>query len=76
MKMLDKMDKIEDVESGTPDINIRFVIDRQPGKVISHLQIKRKRTVTLRFLKTQRSKSTVEIKSRSLAPMVGVNPPC
>ncbi|MBK9543030.1 MAG: ATP-binding cassette domain-containing protein [Bacteroidetes bacterium] len=56
MKMLDKMDKIEDVESGTPDINIRFVVDRQPGKVISHLHIHKKAYGDLKILENTETK--------------------
>lgn len=56
IKMLDRMDRIEDVESGTPDIRIRFEIDRQPGKTISHLHIEDKSYGDLRILKNTEAK--------------------
>jgi ATP-binding cassette subfamily F protein 3 len=51
IKALERMEKIEDVESGTPDINLRFVIDKQPGKLISHLHIREKSYGNLNILK-------------------------
>ncbi|MBK7851021.1 MAG: ATP-binding cassette domain-containing protein [Bacteroidetes bacterium] len=69
MKMLDKMDKIEDVESGTPDINIRFVIDRQPGKVISHLQIKKKAYGDLKILEN----TEIKINRGDKIALIGAN---
>ncbi len=42
IKMLDRIERIEDVDDGTPEINIGFHIDKQPGKLISHLHIKDK----------------------------------
>jgi ATP-binding cassette subfamily F protein 3 len=56
MKMLDRLDKIEDVESGTPEINIRFVIDKQPGKLISDLHIRNKSYGDLNILKNTEAK--------------------
>jgi ATP-binding cassette subfamily F protein 3 len=56
IKMLDRLDKIEDVDSGTPEINIRFQLDRQPGKLISHLHIKEKSYGDLHILKNTETK--------------------
>jgi ATP-binding cassette subfamily F protein 3 len=56
IKALDRMEKIEDVESGTPDINLRFVIDKQPGKLISHLHIRDKSYGNLNILKNTESR--------------------
>ena len=69
MKMLDKMDKIEDVESGTPDINIRFVIDKQPGKIISHLHIKKKAYGDLKILEN----TEVKINRGDKIALIGAN---
>ncbi len=56
IKALDRLDKIEDVEGGTPEINIRFHIDKQPGKLISDLHIKNKSYGELNILKNTESK--------------------
>ncbi len=56
IKMLDRLDKIEDVESGAPEINIRFQIDQQPGKLVSHLHIKDKSYGDLNILKHTETK--------------------
>ncbi|MFN8145279.1 MAG: ATP-binding cassette domain-containing protein [Bacteroidia bacterium] len=69
MKMLDRMDKVEDVESGTPDINIRFVIDKQPGKVISHLQIKKKAYGDLKILEN----TEIKINRGDKIALIGAN---
>lgn len=42
IKMLDRLDKIEDVDGSGPEIRIRFDMEKQPGKLISHLHIKNK----------------------------------
>lgn len=42
IKMLDRMERIEDVDGSGPEIRIRFDMERQPGKLISHLHIKDK----------------------------------
>lgn len=42
IKMLDRLEKIEDVDSAGPEIRIRFDMEKQPGKLISHLHIKDK----------------------------------
>ena len=42
IKMLDRLEKVEDVDGGGPEINIRFNMEKQPGKLISHLHIKDK----------------------------------
>jgi ATP-binding cassette, subfamily F, member 3 len=51
IKMLDRLEKIEDVDSGGPEINLRFQLDKQPGKLISHLHIKDKSYGNLNILK-------------------------
>lgn len=51
IKMLDKIERIEDVDDGSAEININFQIDRQPGKLISHLHIKDKSYGDLNILK-------------------------
>ncbi len=56
MKMLDRLDKIEDVEGGTPEINIRFNIEKQPGKLISHVHIKDKSYGNLNILHSTEAK--------------------
>jgi len=50
IKMLDKIERIEDVDDGNPEINISFKIDKQPGKLISHLHIKKKAYGDLKIL--------------------------
>lgn len=42
IKMLDRLEKIEDVDSAGPEIRIRFDMEKQPGKLISHQHIKDK----------------------------------
>lgn len=42
IKMMERLDRIDDVEGGTPEIRIRFDMDRQPGKVIADLDIQEK----------------------------------
>ncbi|REJ82429.1 MAG: ABC transporter ATP-binding protein [Bacteroidetes bacterium] len=42
IKMLDRLEKIEDVDSDGPEIKIKFEIGRQPGKLISHLHVEDK----------------------------------
>jgi ATP-binding cassette subfamily F protein 3 len=51
IKMLDRLEKIEDVESAAPEINIRFQIEKQPGKLVSHLHIKNKSYGDLNILR-------------------------
>ena len=43
IKMLERMEKVEAVDSEAPTIRIRFDAARQPGKIISHLIIQDKR---------------------------------
>ena len=50
IKMLDRMDRIEDVDSAGGEINVRFEMDKQPGKIISDLQIKDKSYGELKIL--------------------------
>jgi ATP-binding cassette subfamily F protein 3 len=69
IKMLDKLDKIEDVESGTPEINIRFQIDQQPGKLISHLHIKNKSYGDLNILKN----TEIKINRGDKIALIGAN---
>jgi ATP-binding cassette subfamily F protein 3 len=69
IKMLDKLDKIEDVESGSPEINIRFQIDQQPGKLISHLHIKNKSYGDLNILKN----TEIKINRGDKIALIGAN---
>ena len=42
VKALEKMERVEDVEGPSASIRIRFMVERQPGKVIHLLNIKNK----------------------------------
>jgi ATP-binding cassette subfamily F protein 3 len=67
--MLDRLEKIEDVDSGSPEINIRFQIDKQPGKLISHLHIKNKSYGDLNILKN----TEIKINRGDKIALIGAN---
>ncbi len=50
IKMLDRLDKVEDVDSMGGEINVRFEMDKQPGKLISKLDIQDKAYGDLKIL--------------------------
>ena len=50
IKMLDRLEKVEDVDSMGGEINVRFEMDKQPGKLISKLHIQEKAYGDLRIL--------------------------
>jgi ATP-binding cassette, subfamily F, member 3 len=50
MKMLDRLEKVDEVQSANAHINIRFEIGQQPGKVISQIRIKEKSYAALKIL--------------------------
>ncbi|MFN8165241.1 MAG: ABC-F family ATP-binding cassette domain-containing protein [Bacteroidia bacterium] len=56
IKMLDRLERIDDVDSAGPEINIRFNMDKQPGKLISHLHIEDKSYGDLQILKNTEAK--------------------
>ena len=56
IKMLDRLERIDDVDSAGPEINIRFNMDKQPGKLISHLHIEDKSYGDLQILKSTEAK--------------------
>lgn len=69
IKMLDKIERVEDVDDGTPDMNINFQIDKQPGKLISHLHIKEKAYGELKILKN----TEVRINRGDKIALIGAN---
>ncbi len=56
IKMLDRMERIDDVDSAGGEINVRFEMDKQPGKIISHLHIKDKSYGDLKILHNTETK--------------------
>lgn len=56
IKMLDRMDRIEDVDSAGPEINIRFNMEKTPGKLIADLHITDKSYGDLKILKNTEAK--------------------
>src|SRR6185436_11453151 len=52
IKMLDKLERVEEVASSGPVINIKFDIAQQPGKVISKIYIREKSYDTLKIFGT------------------------
>ncbi|TAH43735.1 MAG: ABC transporter ATP-binding protein [Bacteroidetes bacterium] len=69
IKMLDKIERIEDVDDGNPEINISFQIDKQPGKLISHLHIKKKAYGDLKILEN----TEVRINRGDKIALIGAN---
>lgn len=69
IKMLDKIERIEDVDDGTPEINVSFQIEKQPGKLISHLHIKEKAYGDLKILKN----TEVRINRGDKIALIGAN---
>ncbi len=69
IKMLDKIERIEDVDDGSAEINISFQIDKQPGKLISHLHIKEKSYGDLNILKN----TEVRINRGDKIALIGAN---
>ncbi len=69
IKMLDKIERIEDVDDGNPEINISFQIDKQPGKLISHLHIKKKAYGDLKILEN----TEVKIDRGDKIALIGAN---
>ena len=51
IKMLDKMERVEAVESEGPEMRVRFQIGRQPGKKVAELQVEEKAFGDLLLLK-------------------------
>jgi ATP-binding cassette subfamily F protein 3 len=52
IKMLDKLERVEEVASSGPVINIKFDIAQQPGKIISKIYIREKSYDTLKIFGT------------------------
>jgi ATP-binding cassette subfamily F protein 3 len=50
IKMLDRLERIEEVGSANASIKIRFEIGQQPGKVISQIKVKEKSYGSLKIL--------------------------
>ena len=42
IKALEKLERVEDPDAPAASIRVRFLVDKQPGKIISHLDIKKK----------------------------------
>lgn len=42
VKALEKLERVDDVEGPLASIRVRFAVDRQPGRIISHLNIRQK----------------------------------
>ena len=55
VKMLDRLEKVEDVESMGGEMKVRFEMDKQPGKLISRLHINDKSYGEQRILKHSES---------------------
>lgn len=56
IKMLDRLERVDDVDSVGGEINVRFEMDKQPGKLISHLHIKDKSYGDLKILHNTETK--------------------
>lgn len=56
IKMLERLDRVEDVESDNASIKINFSVNQQPGKIISDLQIKDKSYGDIHILKNTEAK--------------------
>ncbi len=69
IKKLDKLEKIDDVESDGPEISIRFQIEKQPGKVLSHVHIQDKSYGDLNILKN----TEVKISRGDKIALIGAN---
>jgi len=69
IKMLDKIERVEDVDDGTPEMHINFQIEKQPGKLISHLHIKEKSYGDLKILQN----TEVRINRGDKIALIGAN---
>jgi ATP-binding cassette subfamily F protein 3 len=69
IKMLERIERIEDVDNDGPRINVNFQIDRQPGKVISHIIIRDKSYGDLNILKN----TEIRINRGDKIALIGAN---
>jgi len=69
IKMLERIERIEDVDNDGPRINVNFQIDRQPGKVISHIVIRDKSYGDLNILKN----TEIRINRGDKIALIGAN---
>lgn len=69
IKMLEKLERVEEVASSGPVINIKFDIAQQPGKVISKLFIREKSYDTLKIF----GNSEAQIHREDKIALIGAN---
>lgn len=69
VKSLEKLDRVDDVEGPSASIRVRFAVDRQPGRIISHLDIARKAYGDMAVLED----TTAEITRGDKIAFIGAN---
>lgn len=69
IKMLDKLERVEEVASSGPVINIKFDIAQQPGKIISKIYIREKSYDTLKIF----GSSEAQIHRGDKIALIGAN---
>lgn len=69
VKALEKLDRVDAVEGPLAAIRVKFAVDKQPGRIISHLNIKRKAYGELELLKD----TTAEITRGDKIAFIGAN---
>lgn len=69
IKALDKLDRVDAVEGPLAAIRIKFAVDKQPGRIISRLNITRKAYGELELMKN----STAEITRGDKIAFIGAN---
>ncbi len=69
IKMLERIERIEDVDNEGPRINVNFQIEKQPGKVISHLLIRDKSYGDLNILRN----TEIRINRGDKIALIGAN---
>jgi ATP-binding cassette subfamily F protein 3 len=69
IKMLDRLERIEEVGGGNASINIKFEVAQQPGKVIEQIRIKEKSYGALKILEN----SEAQIVRGDKIALIGAN---
>lgn len=69
VKALEKLNRVDAVEGPLAAIRVKFAVDKQPGRIISHLNIKRKAYGTLELLKD----TSAEITRGDKIAFIGAN---
>lgn len=69
VKALEKLDRVDAVEGPLAAIRVKFAVDKQPGRIISHLNIQRKAYGELELLKD----TTAEITRGDKIAFIGAN---